>query len=184
MGRSLMLYIAGKVVSGSSFGTTHWRDAFCDQLSELSGIQLTHIDPTKIEQDLSQPLLVFGADAYAIKQSDVVVAYLSDDISIGCSQEILIAKYYNKPVIGIAPAQGKFNRSTKEFLGKKVKNYKNPFVMATCDVVVETVREAADALLNSKNIRPKTVDLIKEYALDFELNHAKKSTYLSKLLEL
>jgi hypothetical protein len=92
----------------------------------------------------------------------VLIVYLSDDISIGGSQEILIAKYFKVPVIGLARHGGKFNGADKEYFGKIVKNYKDPFVFTTCDVVCKNTEEVADALKNLQNIQPKTLDIIDE----------------------
>jgi hypothetical protein len=89
-----------------------------------------------------------------------VIVYLSDDISIGGSQEILIAKYFKIPVIGLAPHGGKFNGADKEYFGKVVKNYNDPFVFTTCDIVCKTIEEVGEAIKSLKAIKPKTLELI------------------------
>jgi hypothetical protein len=163
------IYVAGKVSKNSSFGTHDWRDSFCKELETLSDLQLNNLDPTKLGADQSDPSEVFGGDSYLISKCDVLVVYLSDDISIGGSQEILIAKYLNKIVIGLAPLGGKFNGSDKEYFGKIVKNYKDPFVFSSCDVVCVSTKEVAENLKNLKSIKPKTLSIIDEatkYYLD------------------
>lgn len=157
---NIKLYIAGKVSKDSVFGTHHWRDEFCHKLQELSGLELTNLDPTKIPGDQGDYKAVFKACCRMIHSADVVVVYLSDDISIGGSQEILIAKYFKKPVIGLAPLGGKFNGSTKEYFGQTVENYKDPFVFSTCDLVVPSVEEVAVALKTLQTIKPKTLEII------------------------
>lgn len=94
-----------------------------------------------------------------------MVVYLSDDISVGGSQEILIAKYLNKPVIGFAPYGGKFNGATREMQGKTVHDYKDPFVFSTCDIVCGTIEEVSKAIKRIESIVPKTISIIDE-ALD------------------
>jgi hypothetical protein len=158
--KSLQVYVAGKVSKDSVFGTHHWRDGFCEKLTELSGIQLHNLDPTKIEGSNSDPETIFKACCRLIQQSDVAVVYLSDDISVGGSQEILIAKYFKKPVIGLAPKGGKFNGSTKEYFGQVITDFKDPFVFSTCDVVCGTVEEVAAALKTLGAITPKSLDII------------------------
>lgn len=162
----MKLYVAGKVSKESVFGTHHWRDEFCAKLEELSGITLENIDPTKLEGDQGNYKLVFAECCRMIKQADCMIVYLSDDISIGGSQEILIAKYFNKPVIGLAPLGGKFNGSTKQYFGQTVENYQDPFVFSTCDVVVTTVEEAAEALKTIPTIQPKGIELIGQSVSD------------------
>lgn len=158
--KTLKVYVAGKVSKDSVFGTHHWRDEFCSKLEELSGRKLTNLDPTKIEGDQGDYKTVFAACCRMIKEADVVVVYLSDDISIGGSQEILIAKYFKKPVIGLAPLGGKFNGSTKEYFGQKVENYQDPFVFNTCDEVTGDIEGVAAALKTIESITPKGIDLI------------------------
>ena len=154
------VYVAGKISKDSVFGTHDWRVNFCYELEKVSELKLKNLDPTKTGTDQSDSLLVFGADCYLISQSNVVIVYLSDDISIGGSQEILIAKYFKIPVIGLAPHGGKFNGADKEYFGKVVKNYNDPFVFTTCDIVCKTIEEVGEAIKSLKAIKPKTLELI------------------------
>jgi hypothetical protein len=156
----LKIYVAGKVSKESVFGTHYWRGNFCKELAKLSGLEIHNLDPVDLEVDQGNPQQIFGGDCHLISQSDVLIVYLSDDISVGGSQEILIAKYFKIPVIGLAPHGGKFNGSTKEFFGKVITNYKDPFVFSTCDVVCATVEEVAETLKKLKAIKPKTLDII------------------------
>lgn len=163
----MKLYIAGKVGKNSLFGTHHWRDGFLDQLVQLSGLELTHLDPLAYESDREyDPQFVFNKDCWLINQADCVIVYLSDDISVGGSQEMLIAKYLKKPLIGLAPKEGKFNKSRKEHLGKIIENYIDPFVFATCDKVCANVEEVAEIL--HKLPEPKDISIIDQgmWAMD------------------
>lgn len=152
------VYIAGKVSKDSVFGTHHWRDDFCAKLSELSGIELENLDPLKVEA-------VFAKDCRLINQADFVVVYLSDDISVGGSQEILIAKYLEKPIIGFASWGGKFNGRRHEMHGKVIENYRDPFIFTTCDIVCGTVEEVAQAIKTVDMIKPKTLGIIDDQRL-------------------
>lgn len=156
----MKVYVAGKISKDSIFGTHDWRDNFCEELEKLSGLELENLDPTKTGTNQNDSLSVFGGDSYLISQSDVLVVYLSDDISIGGSQEILIAKYFKIPVIGLARHGGKFNGADKEYFGKVVKNYKDPFVFTTCDIICKTIDEVAESLKTIESITPKTLDII------------------------
>src|SRR3989338_10455224 len=121
--KKLNLYIAGKVSPTATVaGRTDWRDGFCERLTELSGFDINNLDPTKnheyFELDEKDVKLIFGRDCFMIKSADIIIVNLTDDISVGGSQEMLIAKYYHKPLIGIAPKEGKFFKSKKDILGK------------------------------------------------------------------
>lgn len=180
--KPLKVYVAGKVSKESVFGTHHWRDKFIADLEKQSGLKLINLDPTRKEVDQNFHEDAFGADIYLISKSDVVIVYLSDDISVGGSQEILVGKYFNKPVIGLAPAGGKFNMKNKEIFGQKIKNYKHPFVYGTCDVVCEDVQSVAKTLQKLDKIKPKTIDLIQKAADRFEMEKLQKDKYVSDVL--
>jgi len=149
---TLKIYIAGKVSPNSVFGTHNWRDNFCIELSQKSGFNIINLDPTKSHDgfvlDEKNSKLIFGRDCFMIEKADLVVVYLTDDISVGGSQEMLIAKYYEKPLIGIAPKEGKFNKKKKEILGVVYKDWVHPFVSVPCDTVTESIDGAASFIKN------------------------------------
>jgi len=180
--KALKIYVAGKMSKDSVFGTHYWRDEFVETLEKQSGMKLVSLDPAKKNADQSKPEQAFGGDVFMISQCDVLIVYLSDDISVGGSQEILVAKYFKKPVIGLAPAGGKFNHKHKEMLGQVVENYIHPFVFSTCDVICSNIQEAADALKNFDRIKPKTIDLIKNYADKYENEVLPKDNYLQNII--
>jgi hypothetical protein len=171
MTKALKIYVAGKVSKDSHFGRHDWRDAFVAELARLSGRELINLDPTKSDFPQDQPKIVFGGDAWMISECDALIVYLSDDISIGGSQEILIAKHFAKPVIGLAPIGGKFNGSTKEYFGKVIQNYQDPFVFSTCDIVCATTQEVAESLKTIETIEPKTVQLINDLVAAFKVEY-------------
>lgn len=161
---SMKVYIAGKVSKESVFKTHHWRDDFCQKLEDLSGLPLENLDPLKIETS-SDPKDIFVKDCKLINEADVVVVYLSDDISVGGSQEILIARYFKKPVIGFAPLGGKFNGRRKEMLGKIIENYQDPFVFSTCDFVCGTIEEVAQSLGNVSGFASSGLSIVDDAVL-------------------
>ena len=162
----------------SSFGTHDWRDDFLRQISHLNGIKFISFDPVNATKDYNYPELVFGSDVHMISQVDVVIVYLTDDISVGGSQEILIAKYYAKPVIALAQPGGKFNAKSREVGGKVIKNYKHPFVYSTCDLVCDDIEGVANALKNLDKINPKTIKIIDEANTKFSKKHLKTKLYV------
>ena len=180
----ISLYIAGKVDPNSSFGTSHWRDKVCEELSRLSGITVTHLDPAKpaagFEVDQNDPLLVVGRNAYMQKTADATLVYLSDDISVGGSQEMLIAKYLGKPLIGLAPRGGKFNKSERELFGKVWENYRDPYVALSCDRVAETLEEVAHYLTECATNgfpAPKDVSVFEEALRYYEANFRSRDSF-------
>ena len=178
--KAVKIYISGKVSPDSVFGTHDWREGFCRELSKKSGLEVINLDPVKVEaeknMDQKDSKLIFGKDCWLIKQADLVVVNLTDDISVGGSQEMLIAKYYKKPLVGISPKDGKFNRTEKEILGKVYKDWLHPFVSVPCDKIVEDVDGLADFVKRffpNKDIHIKTISIIDE-ALDYYIEKSVK----------
>jgi hypothetical protein len=183
--KATKVYVAGKVSNDSIFGTHDWRDKFLDSIKALSGLEFVNYDPVK-KKDIAgthNPGRVFGGDLFLISKVDVVVVYFSDDVSVGASQEVLVAKYFNKPVIGLAPKGGKFNGGVKKLGKRTLKNYRHPFVFGTCDLVVGDIEELAEALKNLDKIKPKDIHLIKEAADTFEKEYLKIDKYVTGLLK-
>lgn len=179
----LKIYVAGKMSKHSHYDSFSWRDDFLREINKITKQKFISLDPVKASKDYTNLQMVFGSDTHMISEVDVVVVYASDDISIGGSQEILIAKYFNKPVIAFAPLGGKFNGGTKESAGRILTNYRHPFLFSTSDVVCGTVEEVAEALKNLSAIKPKTIDLIEEAKTSFEKKHLKKRLYDEHIIE-
>jgi len=158
----MKIYIAGKVSKDSHFGKHHWRDEFRAELASLSGLELTQLDPLASQELGQSPQEIFAKDCRLINEADVLVVYLSDDISVGGSQEILVARYLKKPVIGLAPKGGKFNGARREMLGTVVEDYKDPFVFSTCDVVCDSLEAVARALKDIDKLETKGLSIIDE----------------------
>jgi hypothetical protein len=182
--KKIKIYVAGRVSNNSVFGTHDWRDKFLDVLSKLSGLKFINLDPIK-KKDIYQDLeIVFGGDVYLISQADVVVVYLTDDVGLGAAQEILVAKYYDKPVIGLAPKGGKFNGRTKKIGDLAITDYKHPFVFSTCDVVCGDIEEVARALKNLAKIKPKNIDLLKTAAAKYQKRQLPKDIHIKQILKV
>lgn len=179
----LKVYIAGKVSPTSVFGTHDWREGLCSRLMELTGIEFVNLDPTKsyLGFDLNEKdsRLIFGRDCFMIRESDLVIVNLTDDISVGGSQEMLIAKYYGRPLVGIAPWGGKFRQREKEILGKTYQDYTNPFVGVPCDAVVADMEELAQWIQDEFPRCSATSLSILDDCLDYYVNqHARRDSYV------
>lgn len=187
-GQSMKLYIAGKVSPNSVFGRHDWRDGFCEQLRERTGLEITNLDPTKSSDDFdldeANSMLIFGRDCFMIAAADVVIVNLTDDISVGGSQEMLIAKYFHKPLVGIAPKGGKFFQAEKVIQGKTYKDYRDPFVAVTCDVLVEDIEGVAEFLKKfvvEPDMAAKDITLLEQAKKYYEDLHHKDDTILHNL---
>lgn len=186
MQKQLKIYVAGKVSPDSVFGTHDWRGKFCNELGQKSGYKIINLDPTKRKEedfagDENSAMAIVGRDCFLIKNADLVIVNLTDDISVGGSQEMLIAKYYRKPLIGIASKGGKFNKIEKNIRGHVYKNYIHPFVAVPCDAVVEDIAGAAECVKKFFANAPPAIkdifviDMAREY---YETTYRQKDEYL------
>lgn len=183
--KKIKAYVAGKVNPDSSMGTSFWRDEFCKNLGKRSETKIVNIDPTSRKTMPFDAKMVFGRDCFLISKSDLVIVNLTDDISVGGSQEMLIAKYFDKPLLGIAKEGGKFvNRQHNDF--GRIVDFVHPFVLATCDAVVRDENEAADWIRDSYGKeKPKGIECIEKsikYYMDnyFEADKFAKKQFSEK----
>ncbi|HIG96991.1 MAG TPA: hypothetical protein HA230_01455 [Candidatus Aenigmarchaeota archaeon] len=175
--KPIKVYIAGKVSPDSSMGTSFWRDEFCKQLEEKSGFKIINLDPTTRKALPFDPQMVFGRDSFFIKNSDLVIVNLTDDISVGGSQEMLIAKYFKKPLLGIAKEGGKFvNNSFNDF--GRIVDFVHPFVLGTCDAIVGSEDEAAEWIKkNFEKIEPKGMSCVDDSIKYYMKNYLDKDEF-------
>jgi len=154
-------------------------------------LDFINLDPTKTKTfegnnfDEKDYKLSFGRDCFMIKSADLVIVNLTDDISVGGSQEMLIAKFFGKPLIGIAPKGGKFFKEEKEILGKVYQNYKDPFVSTTCDVMVENIKEAAEfakKFFSEESHSIKDIKILDEALKYYEENFYQNDKLLQELI--
>lgn len=187
--KKLNLYIAGKISPTDTVANrTDWRDGFCKKLTELSGFDINNLDPTKqhgdSDLDENDARLIVGSDCFMIKSADLIIVNLTDDTSIGGAQEMLIAKYYHKPLIGIAPKEGRYFKSKKVILGKIYNNWLHPFVSVSCDAVVEDLEGAADFIKNfysKPDNSVKDITVIDDSLKYYEEHHHKNDQFLHNL---
>lgn len=132
-----------------------WRSRYKDAIGIKEGI--TYLDPN-VPVDESDPLSVFGMDCGFIQSSDVIIVNAEEKLGLGTSQELIIAKYFSKPVIAVLPKNSAHRKSNLTFHGKLVEDWIHPFLFVTSDIIVESpVDIDIDAL---KNLKIKDITII------------------------
>ncbi len=92
--------------------------------------------------DESDFLLIVGKDSRSIKYSDLVIVNAEERLGVGTAHEIIIAKYFHKPVITVLPKNSYHRRSNVMFQNKyKVKDWMHPFLHTFSDFIVEQVED-------------------------------------------
>ncbi|MEK6962993.1 MAG: hypothetical protein AABX70_01105 [Nanoarchaeota archaeon] len=175
------IYFSGKI-----HPTPLWREDVCKTLESKSGCKILALDPTKFEPgfDLNHQnaMLLVGRNSYMIQQADFVFVNLTDDISVGGSQEMLIAKHFGIPLIGLAPKEGKFNKSKEVVVGRMYTDFIHPYVKLSCDAIAETVEEVAEFIVSYlKEPKPsKNMGIIDQALVYYQKQHCANDLYLNQ----
>ncbi len=149
------IYLAGKVPKWDHDNQEDWRIRYRESIRSTENI--TFLDPN-IPVDESDPLCVFGMDCSLIRSADIIVVNAEEKLWLWTSQELLIAKYFSKPVIAVIPKDSAHRKSNLTFHGKLVKDWVHPFLFSTSDIVVESASEIdIDSL---KHLKIKDITII------------------------
>jgi hypothetical protein len=182
------VYLAGKIPKGSELdGFSDWRSDFRRIMESRLGAfpllqTVVFIDPHTLEADTLDSITdFFGRDAHMVSISSAVLVDAREKIGAGTAQEMLIAKYYGKPVVTVIPRGSHYWRDT--FVHGCHVEYKHPFLFETSDAVVRTFEEAADWLLGlfSGALKPaiKDIGVIGLAEKHYLKNHIHKDPFVS-----
>lgn len=171
------VYLAGKVQKGLTGQAAEWREKFTALVKDKD---IIFLDPNTADYAAMPIQRYFGRDVHMIFSADIVVAEASEKMGLGTAQEMLIAKYYGKPVITIAPPGTHYDKEIETVAGKK--RYVHPFLSATSDAVASSYEEAAKILqahlAEEKTITPKRIDLIEKERRKYEEEQLPSDEYV------
>lgn len=155
------IYLAGSVPKSDKeiVETIDWRDDFIVRLGNINE-NFSFINPIDDRANEGDAQGVFGAGCYLIRQSDLIVVYAPKKIGAGTAQEMLIAKYFNRPVITVLPKETHHRRKNMVYEGEVIKDWIHPFLYETSDVVIESKEELAGALMQLAEIKIKDITCI------------------------
>ncbi len=159
----MKIYLAGRVPKGKEEAENSKN--FTDSI--IPHIKLKNVEFIKGEKkdlDESDFLLVFGWGCSHIKNSDIVIVDARERMGVGTAQEMLIAKYFGKPVITLLPKNTYHRKPNLEFNGKNIADWIHPFIYSTSDIIVESEKdlESAIAKVTKKEIKIKDISIIED----------------------
>jgi len=135
-----------------------WKVEYKEKLSQISDVEFTDGD---VWRDETKPFQLVGHDAYVIKTSDFIIVNAEKKLGAGTAQEIVIAKYFSKPVISILPKDTHHRRSNIVFDGTKIDDWVHPFVVTFSDLVIEKIDDCIQWIENfNKNSKSKDIKSI------------------------
>jgi len=137
----MKIYLAGSVPKGDAEAKifNDWRSKYKQLLQKF--FEADFIEPYHKELDEGDFLAVVGQDCRHIKDSSLVIVNAEEILGVGTAQEIVIAKYFNKPVISILPKDTHHRRPNVVFHGKLVEDWIHPFIFTFSDFIVESIDE-------------------------------------------
>ncbi len=142
---SYSIYLAGKVRKDKEITDMQdWRSFYAENLKRKD-IKL--FTPENSLEDTNDTDSIFGLDCYLIKKADLILVNGSTKLGLGTAQEILIAKYFKKPVLIVIPPNS-HNRRDLVMHGIKYQDWIHPFLVASTDQIVISHEKALDVLEN------------------------------------
>lgn len=136
----MKIYLAGSVPKGDEEQKTFrdWRKDYQLVLKDVF-IGALFIDPYDCRIDERDFFSVFGFDCKHIQQSDLVIVNAESRLGVGTSQEMVIAKYFKKPLVTVLPFDTFHRRSHIVFQGQNVEDWIHPFIHSFSDHIIEKV---------------------------------------------
>ncbi len=154
---SLKICLLGSIPKGDDARNTwkDWKVEYKEKLSKIPDVEFIDGD---IWRDETKPMQLVGHDAYLVKTADIIIVNCKEKLGAGTAQEIVIAKYYARPVITILPKGTHHRRTNIVFDGKLIDDWVHPFILTLSDLVVENVDDCVGWLNEfSKNPKSKNI---------------------------
>ncbi|MFH1749699.1 MAG: hypothetical protein ABH837_02285 [bacterium] len=158
----MKIYLAGSVPKGDeeAKGFDDWRNRYKQSLQKF--FDADFIEPYHKELDEGDFLAVVGQDCRHIKESSLVIVNAEEKLGVGTAQELVIAKYFKKPVVSVLPKDTHHRRSNVPFHGKVVEDWIHPFIFTFSDFIVESINEIEKIKAKIFSSKIKDISVIDE----------------------
>jgi len=174
---SLKICLLGSIPKGDDVRKKwiDWKTDYKKKLSTIDNVEFTDGDAWR---DETKPFLVVGHDSYTIKMSDIIIVNAENKLGAGTAQEMVIAKYFSKPVVTVLPKNTHHRKSNIIFDGKLINDWIHPFIFTISDLIVEKIPDAVSWIQeyqrkpNNKMI--KDISIIDD-AIEAYKNHSHKN---------
>lgn len=152
-----------------------WKIKYKEKLSQIPNIEFTDGDAWR---DETKPLQLVGHDTHLIKTADIIIVNSEKKLGAGTAQEMVIAKYFSRPVISVLPKDTHHRRSNIVFDNTKINDWLHPFIATFSDLVVERIDDCIEWIKefkkNPKSKKIKDITIIDE-AINSYLKQSNKS---------
>lgn len=161
------IFLAGSIPKGDDARKqwNDWKTEYKKILSRFNNVEFSDGDAWK---DDTKPFLLFGHAVNLVKTSDIIIVNaekkVGNGIGVGTAQEIMVAKYFSRPVIIVLPKNTHHRRSNIVFNDTLIADWISPFLLSMSDLVVETIRDSLpwikEYMENKKSKKIKNISII------------------------
>jgi len=151
-----------------------WKKPFVEAIrKELPDVEFIHGD--SISDNVGAELVV-GHDLAQVQAADVCVVDAAEKIGAGTAQEIVIAKYFSKPVVIMMPPDTHHRRSNVTFHGVEMEEWVHPFLKVGADYIANSIEDVAEWISSyAANPEQATVKDITAYTKAIEAYNSEQS---------
>jgi hypothetical protein len=141
------MYLAGSIKKGDTDQkkTSYWSDKDEQEIIKFFGdsFEVEILNPATFPIKRSDSFGNFGADMYLVNKSDFIFVDARDKKGIGIGAEMVVAKYYNIPVVCLCAYDSYYKmRFLPNVYGEDLHNWTHPFIVGLSDYVAATIEEA------------------------------------------
>ena len=158
----MQVYLAGHVPKGveETRSYKNWRVSYGEIIQKYFETEI--LNPMVRNLDESDFLSIVGLDCYRIRSSAFIVVNAEEQVGPGTAQELIIAKYFTKPVITVLPRESKHRKSNLVVNGQTVEDWMHPFIFTFSDYILEDIGEF-EKIKDQILIRPpKNINVIQD----------------------
>jgi hypothetical protein len=143
--KQLKITLLGSIPKGDAVRTdwTDWKTEYIAKLRQAFPQAADFLNGDQISDKEGDELIV-GHDLWLIKHGDIIIVDAKKKIGAGTAQEIVIAKYFHKPVITIIPKDTHHRKSNITFHGTTIEDWIHPFLALSSDYVAESIEDAIE----------------------------------------
>lgn len=139
----MKIALLGSLPKGDDIRKTwiDWKEEYIKEIvSLLPDTEFIHGDSIS---DNAGAELVVGHDLAQVKNADICIVDAQSKIGAGTAQEIVLAKYFKKPVVIVIPQDTHHRKINVVFHGVNMEEWIHPFLKVSTDYVADSIADAA-----------------------------------------
>jgi nucleoside 2-deoxyribosyltransferase len=158
----MKIYLAGSVPKGEAElkNFVDWRIKYQQTLKNIFDAE--YVDPFNRILDESDYQAIVGNDCRHIKNCDLIIINAENQIGAGTAQEMIIAKYFTKPVISVIPKNSYHRRANLTIHNQLIADWIHPFIFTFSDFIIESIEGIVTLKDKVFSAKIKNINIIDE----------------------